>query len=97
MLLTITGWFSYKNQVISPKTKFPLMNPLDSRNVTVEFSKSIDSFNMRYSTNTVGEQRTESMSNAPDYDRVFFILKSSNFAKNKITPDEPPLLQDPNS
>ena len=51
--------FLYKNRVISPSTKFPQMNPSDSRTLTVKFSKSMDLFNMRYSTNTVGEHRTE--------------------------------------
>ena len=62
------------------------MNPYDSRTLTVKFSKSMDLVNMRYSINTVGEHR----SNAPGFNGVFFILKSSNFAKNKIFPDESP-------
>ena len=70
------------------------MNPQDSRTLTFSFS---DLFNTRYSTNTVGEHPTETRSKAPGYNGVFFILKSSNFAKNKISPDEPPWLQDPNS
>ena len=57
----------------------------------------MDLFNMRYSTNTVGEHPTETRPNASGYNGVFIILKSSNFAKNKISPDEPPWLQDPNS
>ena len=69
------------------------MNPQDSRTLTVYFS---DYFNMRYSTKTFGEHPTETRSNAPGYNGVFFILKSSNFIKNKISPDEPPRLQDPN-
>ena len=64
------------------------MNPHDSRTLTVQFSKSMDLFNMRYSTNTVGEHPTGTRSNAPGYNGVFSILKSSNFAKNKISPDE---------
>ena len=55
----------------------------------------MDLFNMRYSTNTVGEHPTETRSNAPGYNGVFLLLKSSNFTKNKISPDEPPWLQDP--
>ena len=90
MLLPITGSFSYYNQVISPKTKIPLMNPHDFRTLTVESSKSMDLFNMRYSTNTVREHPTETRSNTPDYNKVFFILKSSNFAKNKVSTYEPP-------
>ena len=66
------------------------MNPPDSRTLTVLFSKSVDLNNMRYSTNTVGEHPTESRSNAPGYNGVFFMLKSSNFAKKKKIPDEPP-------
>ena len=66
------------------------MNPHDSRTPAVEFSKSMDLFNMRYPTNTVGEHRTETRSISSGYNGVFFILKSSNFAKNKISPDEPP-------
>ena len=62
ILQAITGCFLYENQVISPKTKFPLMNPHDSRTLTVESSKSMDLFNMRYSTNTVGEHPTETRS-----------------------------------
>ena len=73
------------------------MNPHDSRTLTVQFSKSMDLFNMRYSTNTVGEHPTETRSNAHGYNGVFFILKSSNISKNKISPDELPWLQDPNS
>ena len=57
----------------------------------------MDLFIMRYSTNTVGEHRTETRSNNPGYNGVFVILKSSNFAKTKISPYEPPWLQDPNS
>ena len=66
------------------------MNPHDSRNLIVKLSTSMDFFNMRYSTNTVGEHRTETGSNAPGYNGVFSILKSNNFTKNKISPDEPP-------
>ena len=66
------------------------MNPHDSRTLTVEFSKSVDLFNIRYSTNTVGKHPTETRSNDSGYYGVFCILKSSNFAKNKISPDEPP-------
>ena len=73
------------------------MNSHDSRTLTVKFSKSMDLFNMRYSTNTVWEHPTETRSNAPAYNGVVFILKPSNFAKNKISPDEPPWLQDRNS
>ena len=72
------------------KIKISLMNPHDSRTLTVKSSKSMDLFNMRDSTNTVGEHPTETRSNAPGYDGVFFILKSSNVAKNKTSPDEPP-------
>ena len=66
------------------------MNPHDSRTLTDQFSKSMDLFNMRDSTNTVGEHPTETRSNAPGYNGVFFILKSSNFIKYKISRDEPP-------
>ena len=66
------------------------MNPPHSRTLTVQFSKSMDLFNMRDSTNTVGEHRTETTSNASGYNGVFFILKLSNVAKNKISPDELP-------
>ena len=66
------------------------MNSHDSRTLTVQFSKSMDLINMRDSTNTVGEHSTETSSNAPGYNGVFPILKSSDFAKNKISPDEPP-------
>ena len=60
------------------------MNPHDSRILTVEFSKSMDLFNMRYSTNTVGEHPTETRSNAPGYNGVFSILKSSNVTKKDL-------------
>ena len=66
------------------------MNPHDSSTLTLKSSKSMDLFNMRDSTNTVGEHPTETRSNAPGYNGVFSILKSSNFAINKISPDEPP-------
>ena len=66
------------------------MNPHDSRTLTVQFSKLMDMFNMRYSRNSVGKHPTETRSNAPGYNGVFFILKSSNVAKNKISPDELP-------
>ena len=66
------------------------MNPDDSRTLTVKFSKSMDIFNMRYSTNTVGKNHTVTRSNASGYNGVCLILKSSNLAKNKISPDEPP-------
>ena len=46
------GVFFKLNQVIPPKTKFPLMNPYDYKTQTVKFSKSIDLFIIRYSTNT---------------------------------------------
>ena len=65
------------------------MNPHDSRTRTVKFSMSMDLFNMRYSTNTVGEHLTETRSNASGYKGVFCILKSSNFAKNKSSPMNP--------
>ena len=65
------------------------MNPHDSSTLTVKFSKSMDLFNMRYSMNTVEEHPTLSRSNAPGYNEVCFILKPSNFAKYKISPDEP--------
>ena len=61
------------------------MNPYDSRTLTVKFSKSMDLFNKRYSTNTVGEHLTKTRSNASGYSGVFFIPKSSNFAKTKIS------------
>ena len=66
------------------------MKPHDSRTLTLRFSKSMDLFNMRYSTNTVGEHPTETRSNAPGYNGVLFILESSNYSRNKISPDEPP-------
>ena len=65
------------------------MNLHDSKTLTVKFSKSMDLFNMRYSNNTVREHPTKIRSKAPGHNGVFFILKSSNFAKNKISPDEP--------
>ena len=66
------------------------MNPHDSRTLTVQFSKSIALCNMRYSSNTVDEHPTETRSKAPGYNGVRFVLESSNFAKNKIPPDETP-------
>ena len=72
------------------KTKFSPGEPHEPRASTVKLLKLIASFNMRYSTNTVGEQPTETRSNASGYNGVFFMLKSSNLAKNKISPDEPP-------
>ena len=66
------------------------MNPHDARSLKVKFSKSMDLFNKRYSTNTVREHPTETRSNAPIYSGVFVILKSRIFDKNKISSDEPP-------
>ena len=57
----------------------------------------MDLFIMRYSTNTVREHPTENSLNASGYNGVFFMLKPSNLAKNKISLIEPPWLQDPNS
>ena len=82
--------FLNKNRVISPKSKFPLLNPHNSSTLTVKFSKSMDLFSVRYSANTVGEHPSETRSNVSGYNGVFFILKPSNFAKDKISPGEPP-------
>ena len=82
--------FLNKNRVISPKSKFPLLNPHNSSTLTVKFSKSMDLFNMIYSTNKVGEHRTETRSNTSGYNGVLIIQKPSNFVKNKNSPDEPP-------
>ena len=66
------------------------MNSHDSRTLNLKHSKSMDLFNMIYSTNTVGEHLTGTGSNAPGYNGMFFNLIPNNLAKNNISSNNPP-------